>query len=206
MASDPRAICADCGHARSWHDRDAARKAAQADTGPERPCYREIGGAPCRCSGFRDSGEVAVSASLVPSPASFSKNLILTLLLVVTGVALLYAYRSQTPSVQIVALTQAIQEISGGQVRSVTIVMGANKATLQLATGEKQQVILPDPDQVFIKAVTDYNAANPARQIAIEYQTESGALTVIGSVILSLIPVILIGSYFFYMMRKSRLR
>ena len=92
MASDPRAICADCGHARSWHDRDAARKAAQADTGPERPCYREIGGAPCRCSGFRDSGEVAVSASLVPSPASFSKNLILTLLLVVTGVALLYAY------------------------------------------------------------------------------------------------------------------
>jgi hypothetical protein len=62
MASDARAICADCGHVQSWHDRDAARAMRSGELASDRRCYREVGGAACRCSGFRDSGEIAIVA------------------------------------------------------------------------------------------------------------------------------------------------
>src|SRR6266702_8737550 len=93
--NDQRAICADCGHVWSWHDRDGAHRAARMEAGIDRPCYREVGGAPCRCKAFRDSGEIAVAATGVQRPTSVFRNGVLTLLLVVLGLALLYAYRSQ---------------------------------------------------------------------------------------------------------------
>jgi FtsH-like protein len=205
MTGDPRSICAECGHVRSWHDRDAARSAAPMDSGVDRPCYREVGGAPCRCKGFRDSGEVAVGAIAGPRPTRVFKNGVLTLLLVVLGLSLLYAYRSQTPAIQSVPLSQAIQEVNAGQIKKITIV--ANRATLELAAnGEKQQTFLPDRDEVLVKAVTDYNTANPSRQIVLEYQQESATFSVVGSIVLSLLPVLLIGGFFYYMMRQSMRR
>jgi hypothetical protein len=203
MTADPRSICAECGHVRSWHDRDAARKAAK-DSGVDRPCYREVGDAPCRCKGFRDSGDVAVAAMAGRRPTSVFKNGVLTLLLVVLGLSLLYAYRSQTPSIQSVPFSQAIQEVNAGHVKRVTIV--ASRATLDFANGERQQTALPERDEVFVKAVTDYNTANPSRQIVLEYQQESATFSVVGSIVLSLIPVLLIGGFFFYMMRQSMRR
>jgi len=206
MASDPRAICAECGHVWSWHDRDAA-KAARMDAGIDRPCYREVGGAPCRCRGFRDSGEVAVAAIGVPRPTGglFRSGLLL-LMLVALGLGLLYAYRSQTPAIQTVVLTQAIQEINSGQVKKVTIVSGANRATLELVNGDKHQTNIPDRDEIFQKALFDYNTANPSRQITIDYQQESPGFSVIGSIFLSLLPVLLIGGFFYYMMRQAQRR
>jgi hypothetical protein len=204
VATDPRAICAECGHVRSWHDREAARKEAPVDSGIDRPCYGVIGDAPCPCEGFRDSGDVAVAAMAGPRPTSAFKNGVLTLLLVVLGLSLLYAYRSQTPAIQSVPLSQAIQEVNSGQVRKVTIL--ANRATLELASGDKQQTTLPERDEVFAKAVTDYNAANPTRQIQLEYQQESATFSVIGSIVLSLLPVLLIGGFFYYMMRQQNRR
>jgi len=120
------------------------------------------------------------------------------------GLALLYAYRSQTPSVQTVVITQAIQEINSGQIKKVSIVTGANKATLELANGDKQQTNLPEKDEVFQKALFDYNTANPSKQITIDYQQESATFSVIGSIFLSLLPVVLIGGFFFYMMRQAQ--
>jgi cell division protease FtsH len=121
------------------------------------------------------------------------------------GLALLYAYRSQTPSVQTIEITKAIQEIQSGQVKKVTIITGSNKATIELiATGDKQQTNLPDKDEVFQKALFDYNTANPSRQITIDYQQESATFSVIGSIFLSLLPVVLIGGFFFYMMRQAQ--
>ena len=204
--NDPRAICADCGHVWSWHDRDGAHQAARMEAGTDRPCYREVGGAPCRCKGFRDSGEVAVASSGVPRPTSVFRNGVLTLLLVVLGLALLYAYRSQTPSMPTVTITQAIQEVNGGRVKTVTIYAGANRAVLELASGDKHQTNLPERDEVFQKALFDYNAANPSRQITIDYQQESQTFPVIGSIFLSLLPVLLIGGFFYYMMRQSQRR
>ena len=200
---DPRSICAECGHVQSFHDRAAARALPSADLTTERNCYREIGGAACRCSGFRDSGEVATAAAGQPRAGrSVATSALLAVVLVVMGLALLYAYRSQTPAVATIPMSQALQEINGGQVKKVTIV--ANKATLELnSTGEKQQTTLPDRDEVFQKVLADYNTANPTRQIVIDYQQESASFTVIGSIFLSLLPVLLLGAFFAYLFRRS---
>src|SRR4030081_1108617 len=117
------------------------------------------------------------------------------------GLALLYAYRSQTPSVTPVQYTQAQQEINAGQVKKVVIV--ANQATIELQNGDKQQVKLPDRPDTFQKYLDDYNAANPSRPIIYEFQQESATFSVIGSIFLSLLPVVLIGGFFFYMMRQA---
>jgi len=203
MMRDPRSICAECGHVQSFHDRAAARALPSADLTSERNCYREIGGAACRCSGFRDSGEVATAAAgQARAGRSVATSALLAVVLVVMGLALLYAYRSQTPAVATIPMSQALQEINGGQVKKVTIV--ANKATLELSsTGEKQQTTLPDRDQVFQKALADWNTANPTRQIVIDYQQESASFTVIGSIFLSLLPVLLLGAFFAYLFRRS---
>jgi hypothetical protein len=204
VTGDPRSICAECGHVQSWHDRQAARKEASIELGVDRLCYREVGAAPCRCRGFRDSGEVAIAAIAGARPTSLFRNALLTLLLVVLGLGLLYAYRSQTPGIQSIPYSQAIQEVNAGQVKKVTIV--GNRATLELANGEKHQTLLPERDELLVKSVTDYNNANPSRQIVLEYQQGGETFSVIGSILLSLLPVLLIGGFFYYMMRQSTRR
>lgn len=202
MAGDSRAICAECGHVRAWHDREAARSMRSGELASDRRCYREIGGAGCRCGGFRDSGEIAIRTLPTHRPRGIFTAGVLTLLLIVMGIGLLYAYRSQTPTIPPVAYPEAVQEINAGRVSKVTIV--ANKATLDLRSGERQQLTLPDRPEAFQKLLDDYNAANPSRQVAVEYQAESAPFTVITSIILSLLPVLLLGAFFFYL--TSRLR
>ncbi|TMF64400.1 MAG: hypothetical protein E6I14_03545 [Chloroflexi bacterium] len=204
---EARAICDTCGHTRDWHDRDAVRARLRADPPIERPCYREVGGAPCRCGGFRESGSFAVPAgsqgSLGAAPRShFLQSGILTLLLVVMGLALLYAYRSQTPTVPDVDLTQALRDINAGQVRAVTI--AGSKATLELRNGLTERTTVAQPDTILARAITEYNAANPSQTIELRYTSESQPVSVIGSIILSLLPVLLIGGFFYYVMMKAR--
>jgi len=202
MAGNPRSICAECGHVQPWHDRDAARALQSSDLANQRHCYREVGGAPCRCSGFRDSGEVAIAAATQP-PARRSPltAALLSVVLVVMGLALLYAYRSQTPALTTIPLSQAVQEINAGQVAIVTIT--SNRATLELRSGGKQQTTLPDRDEILQRTLADYNNANPTRQIAVDYRPEDSSFTVIGSIFLSLLPVLLLGAFFTYLFRRS---
>jgi hypothetical protein len=202
--SDPRAICADCGHVQSWHDRDAARAMRSGELASDRRCYREVGGAGCRCAGFRDSGEVAVIASPSRAGGSLLRSLVLIVVLIFMSLGLLYAYRAQTPSVSTISYSQAIQEINSGQVRRVTIT--GNRATLELGSGEKQQTIVPQPPEAFVKALSDYNAANPTRTIAVDFQTDSSGSQVIFSILLSLLPVLLLGAFFLYMFSRMRPR
>ena len=202
MSGDSRAICAECGHVRAWHDRDAARSMRSGELASDRRCYREIGGAGCRCDGFRDSGEIAVVG--VPSrtgPGVFTVGA-LALLLVVMGLGLLYAYRAQSPSVQPIVYSEAVRAINTGQIRKVTIV--GNEATIEILSGEKQRLTLPDRPEAFQKVLDDYNVANPTRPITIEYQAEGAPISVIGSILLSLLPVLLLGAGFIYL--TSRLR
>jgi len=204
---EARAICDTCGHTRDWHDRDAVRARLRTDPPIERPCYREVGGAPCRCGGFRESGSFAVPAgsqgSLGAAPRSrVLQSGILTLLLVVMGLALLYAYRSQTPTVPDVDLTQALRDINAGQVRAVTI--AGSKATLELRNGLTERTTVAQPDTILARAITEYNAANPSQTIELRYTSESQPVSVIGSIILSLLPVLLIGGFFYYVMMKAR--
>ena len=122
------------------------------------------------------------------------------------GLALLYAYRSQTPAIQPESMTLAIQDVQAGRVKTITVV--ANKATLELndTPPTKKIVNLPDSTQQdpLSAAVKDYNAANPTRPVDLKYEEQSATFSVIGSILLSLLPVLLIGGFFFYMMRQAQ--
>ena len=129
---------------------------------------------------------------------------LLIVVLVVMGLALLYAYRSQSPSIQTVAYGQAIQQINSGQVRKVTVT--GDRATLEMASGEKQHAIVPQPPAALDKALADHNAANPTRAVIVEYQPDSSGFPVVPSTLLSLVPVILLGGFFVYLASRSRSR
>ena len=206
---DPRTICEPCGHTRDWHDRDVERARLGTDPPVERPCYREVGGTPCRCGGFRASGAIAVSAlsgaTRAPAPGvEIIRVAGLALLLVVLGLALLYAYRSQTPSVPEVSITQALQDIGAGRVKAVTI--AGNRATLEFrdSAAHREQTTLPQPDTVLLPTVAQYNATNPSQAIDVRFVQDSQPLGVVGSIVLSLLPVLLIGGFFYYLMGVRR--
>jgi cell division protease FtsH len=131
------------------------------------------------------------------------KNGILTLLLVVMGVALLYAYRAQEEPTEEIDRSAAVQLIQRGQVEEVTISGSTAILTLR-GSEEKKQTTLAQDDQNFIKTIDDYNSLNPDRQISQGFQEQSATLGLIGSVLLSLLPVLLIGGFFIYMMRQAQ--
>ena len=207
---DPRAICETCGHTRDWHDRDAQRALLGSDPPVERPCYREVGGAPCRCAGFRESGTFATAAGSRAarsggSPAAeIVRVAAVGLLLVVLGLGLLYAYRSQTPSVPEVSITQAMQDITAGRVKTVTI--AGNRATLEFrdAPAHREQTTLPQPDTILLPTVAKYNAANPSQAVDVRFAQDSQPFGVVGPIVLSLLPVLLIGGFFYYLMGARR--
>ena len=118
------------------------------------------------------------------------------------GLALLYAYRSQTPAIQTVPVTRAVQDVQAGRVKTVTVI--TNRATVELSDGTKEQTNLPDKDDPLLAAVTAYNTANPTRTVELKYEEQSATFSVIGSILLSLLPVLLIGGFFFYMMRQAQ--
>ncbi len=119
------------------------------------------------------------------------------------GLALLYAYRSQTPAIAEVPVSVAIQHVNAGQIKSVTII--GNKATLEYKDSSKGKELttLQDQDQLFTKSLYDYNATH-ADGVIIDNKENSQTLSVVGSIVLSLLPVLLIGGFFFYMMRQAQ--
>ena len=118
------------------------------------------------------------------------------------GLALLYAYRAQTPAIQTVPVTTAVQHVQAGRVKTVTVI--ANRAMLELTDNNKEQANLPDKDDPLLAAVTAYNTANPTRTVELRYEEQSATFSVVGSILLSLLPVLLIGGFFFYMMRQAQ--
>src|SRR5437867_2093438 len=119
------------------------------------------------------------------------------------GLALLYAYRSQTPSVPEVDITRAIQDVNAGKIKTVTII--ASNATLDFKDTSlgKEQTTLQEPDTLMAKAVADYNASH-ADSVALKIGRDNQTFNVVGSIVLSLLPVLLIGGFFFYMMRQAQ--
>lgn len=168
----------------------------------DRRCYREVGGAACRCAGFRDSGEAAIDVRRGQGVLGGARVALVALVLVVMGIGLLYAYRSQSPALSTIPYGQALAEVNAGQVSRVTIV--GDRATLDLRSGEQQQTALPDQPAAFQKALDDYNAANPSRQISYEFRNEGTSFAVLGSILLSLLPVLLLGAFFVYLLFRRR--
>src|SRR5207253_1584961 len=126
------------------------------------------------------------------------------LLTVPMGVALLYAYRTQSPSASIASYDKAISEIRGGQVKSVTL--NTDTATINKLDNTTETVNIGTNDGgAFQKIVVDYNATQaPTSTVTINIGKDSQTFGIIGSVLLSLLPVLLIGGFFVYMMRQAQ--
>ncbi|HEX4745060.1 MAG TPA: ATP-dependent zinc metalloprotease FtsH [Candidatus Limnocylindria bacterium] len=119
------------------------------------------------------------------------------------GIALLLAYRSQSPAAEEINVTDAVQAVQAGKVKSITI--SGNKATVELiADGKKQVATINDRNEGFEQTILEYNKANPGRVVDLKYQPESQTLGFVGSLLLSLLPVLLIGGFFIYMMRQAQ--
>jgi cell division protease FtsH len=120
------------------------------------------------------------------------------------GVALLYAYRAQSPSATQVPYSQAVAEIQSGQVKKVTL--NGDTATLDKIDNTQETVTVGANDGgAFQKIVVDYNATQPkSNQMVLTLQKDSATFGIIGSVLLSLLPVLLIGGFFVYMMRQAQ--
>jgi hypothetical protein len=54
--------------------------------------------------------------------------------------------------------------------------------------------------------VTDYNTIAPEKRVTLTYQNDAPTFGILGSVLLSLLPVLLIGGFFYYMMQQARRR
>src|SRR3970040_143981 len=119
------------------------------------------------------------------------------------GVALLYAYRAQEEPTEEIDRSARVQLIQRGQVEKVTI-SGTTAILTLRGSEEKKQTTLAQEDPNFIKTIDDSTALTPDRQIDQGFQEESATLGLIGSVLLSLLPVLLIGGFFIYMMRQAQ--
>jgi len=128
-----------------------------------------------------------------------------TLLLVVMGVAALYAYSQKQTPADTVDYSKAVQEIQTGQVKSITTTIGGNTAQIELKDGKKQQTTISSPDN-FDKLVTDYNAAHPSpdQQIAYRPVQESQTFQWLGQLLIAILPIVFIAGLFLYMMRQAQ--
>ena len=119
------------------------------------------------------------------------------------GVALLYAYRAQTPQSKEMSETDALSAVQRGEVSEITIT--GTKANITLRDGAQKFVATLGDDQREFKArIYAYNEANPNKKVNLKNEPESATLGLIGSVLLSLLPVLLIGGFFIYMMRQAQ--
>ncbi len=115
----------------------------------------------------------------------------LVLLIVVLGMTLLYAYRSQTPAVQQVSYSTALSELQDGRVRLVIIEDG--KATLSLNDGSQQQVIAPDGGATLAQTVADRNHADPAHPVELRFSNGGPAgPPFVLSLLVGLLPLLVI--------------
>jgi ATP-dependent Zn protease len=111
-------------------------------------------------------------------------------LVVLLGVGLLYAYRSQTPAPQPVSYTQALSDIQDGRVRSVVI--EGQRATLTLTDGSQRQALAPDNGDALARAITDRNRADPAHPIDIRYSPEAPGVGNVFPILVSLVPLLVL--------------
>jgi ATP-dependent Zn protease len=123
---------------------------------------------------------------------------VLTLLLIIAGVAILYAYRAQSPSSRIVSYERAVTDIQSGQVKSVVVT--GDTATIDQLDGTRETATIGSNDGgVFQKVILDYNATQPVdKKITLSIQSDSRGVGIIGSVLLSSIPIFLFAALLFY--------
>jgi len=112
----------------------------------------------------------------------------LLLMVFVGGLGLLYAYRSQSPTIPTVPLTQAITDIQNGSVDQ--ILLENDRATLTFTLGSREQTFVGGSRDVLLQAVTEYNRAHPAKDIQMRVDDRYPFGQTLLSVVLGLLPLV----------------
>jgi ATP-dependent Zn protease len=122
------------------------------------------------------------------------------LLLVLTMVALLYAYRAQQPAATQVSYSQAVTEVQSGQVRRVTISDGT--ATIEKIDGVQESVTVESNGDGLQRIVAEWNATHlNDRYIVLVRQQSNQPLATVGTVLVALLPVLVFLGLFVLMVR-----
>lgn len=128
------------------------------------------------------------------SPAFDAVRIVAILaLIVVLGLALLYAYRSQAPAIRTVPMTQAISDVLDDRVRD--IVIENDHATLALVDGTTEQTAAGGgADQALLQAVSAHNRDKPGRQVSLRYANGGFEAPPLLSILLALLPILLLAA------------
>ena len=114
------------------------------------------------------------------------------LVLLIGGMALLYAYRSQTPAVPTIPMTRAVTEIQDGRVDEM--LLENDRATLTLIDALKVQTFTGGQADPLLSAVTQYNLAHPAKAVRVRYDYTWPNGVPGPNVVLSLLPLLLLAT------------
>jgi ATP-dependent Zn protease len=124
--------------------------------------------------------------------------LLALVVVLIIGPGLLYAYRSQSPAMQTIPVTQAVSEIQAGQVTEVVI--EENRATLTLTDGSHQVTNMAFGDETLLRAVVTRNQSDPAHPVQVRTQPAAPNLLppLLGlTPLLLLIALVVLASYAF---------
>lgn len=120
-------------------------------------------------------------------------------LLVVLGVGLLYAYRSQTPAIPTVSETEVVREVEAGAVRDVVI--DDTRATVTLTRGSQVRTFVANAkDGPLITAVDRYNRDHANSAVTLRYES-SGGLAAWPMIGVALLPILLIAALILFAAR-----
>lgn len=122
------------------------------------------------------------------SPAA---AILVLVLLVFAGIALLYAYRAQAPAVKEMPYAAAVAQVEQGLAQRV--VVSNDRARITLRDGKELEVRIPERDGALRRAVIEWNQANPSRTTELRDEQGLPTLGLAGSVVLSLLPIALLG-------------
>jgi hypothetical protein len=91
-----------------------------------------------------------------------------------------------------------VTDIQSGQVKSVVVT--GDTATIDQLDGTRETATIGSNDGgVFQKVILDYNATQPVdKKITLSIQSDSRGVGIIGSVLLSSIPIFLFAALLFY--------
>ncbi|HEV2249184.1 MAG TPA: hypothetical protein VGT60_01620 [Candidatus Limnocylindria bacterium] len=120
-------------------------------------------------------------------------------LVLLLGIGLLYAYRAQSPAAAIASYDRTVAEIRAGHVSRVTI--SGDTATIEKTDGSRETTALGSDHGAFERVVLEYNATQPNNRIALTTQQSPPSAGVVGSIILSLLPLVLLAVLIVWVVR-----
>jgi cell division protease FtsH len=140
--------------------------------------------------------------SVMPGSPNFLANLLTT---IVIFIVLMGAYTfvvSHTQKVQDISLTQVANEVKAGNVKE--IVIAGNNVDLTYAGGEHKKT-MKDPSQGLTETLTAYGVTpDELSRVNITIQSESGFRFWVSTLAPIIIPVILLGILFIFILRQVR--